>query len=137
MKKRLLILVVTLMMISQAVTAHGTDNKIIRKMLTTSALPNVPEHSLISVTIELLPGISAPSHKHEGFVFAYVISGTVLSQLNQETAVVYNAGDSWVEKPGDQHSVTTNMSDTESVKILAVFVAKNGAKLTTLVDNFQ
>lgn len=132
MKPRLLILVTTLLMISHAVIAHDADNKVNRKMLVTTVLPNLPNHSLTSVTIELKPGISVPSHQHEGFVFVYVISGTVLSQLNQEAAAVYNADDSWIENPGDQHSLIRNVSDTESAKILAVFVAKEGARLTTL-----
>jgi len=83
-------------------------------------------HSLTSVIIELPPGISVPPHRHYGFVFVYVISGTVFSQLNREAAVSYFAGDSWIENPGDQHSVTKNISDTKSAKILAVFIAKNG-----------
>jgi len=128
MKPRLLLLFATLLMVSYAATAHDTDNKVNRKILTTTALPNLPAQSLTSVTIELQPGISVPSHYHGGFVFVYVISGAVLSQLNQEAAVVYYAGDSWIEKPGDQHSLTKNISDVESAKILAVIVAKNGAK---------
>lgn len=131
MKSYLLILFVTLIMSVHTVSAHDADNNVNRKILTTTALPNLPKHSLTSVTVELPPGKSVPSHYHQGFVFAYVLSGTVLSQLNQEAAVEYHAGDSWIEKPGDQHSLTKNPSNVEPAKILAVFVAKSSAKLTT------
>lgn len=125
------------MLLSQNIMAHGNGQDIQRKRLSSTALPNLPNHSLTSVVIELKPGSSAPSHQHEGFVFVYVIKGKVLSQLNrpsqlnQEGPVAYASGDSWVEHPGDQHTITRNLSNNESAKILAVFVAENGAKLTT------
>ena len=119
------------MLLSQNIMAHGNGQDIERKLLSSTALPNLPNHSLTSVVIELKPGSSAPSHKHEGFVFVYVIKGKVLSQLNQADPVAYASGDNWVEHPGDQHAITRNLSKNESAKILAVFVAENGAKLTT------
>ncbi|TQV86186.1 cupin domain-containing protein [Exilibacterium tricleocarpae] len=116
---------------SHYATAHDVNHGVERKILSSSALQNIPGHSLTAVTVELQPGISVPAHKHEGFVFAYVISGEVKSQLNQEAAKVYRAGQSWIEKPGDQHSITMNISNTENAKLLAVFVAPTGAALTT------
>ncbi len=133
MKSRLIILLVTLLMVSH-VSAQNTENEITRQVISMSALPNLPNHSLTSVIVELGPGSSAPSHSHEAFVFVYVINGTVLSQLNQEAAIVYSTGDSWTEALGDQHTVTKNVSETESAKILVVFVAENEARLTTLDD---
>ena len=112
--------------------SHSTaaDDGVRRKMLNSTALQDIPGYSLTSVIVELKPGASVPARQHEGFVFVYVISGRVLSQLNQEAMTVYDAGDSWIENPGDRHSVTQNMGDTDGPKLLAVFVAPKGARLT-------
>lgn len=102
-----------------------------RQVVTAAALPNLPGHSLTAVTVELAPGVTVPAHRHEGFVFVYVLQGTVRSQLDAGKALDYAAGTSWVEPPGTLHSLTQNPSQTESTKVLAVFVAKDGARLTT------
>ena len=124
-------LLAALLTVSHNISSHDSENTVSRKILSEAALPDLPSHSLTSVSIELPPGISVPPHQHEGLVYVHVIKGTVLSQLNQAAAVVYHAGDSWIENPGDLHSTTKNMSNTESVKMIAVFVSKNGAALTT------
>jgi quercetin dioxygenase-like cupin family protein len=61
-----------------------------------------------------------------------VLSGSVRSQLNDGPAVDYRKGQSWVEPPGTQHSLTANPSETDSASLLAIFVASGGAKLTTI-----
>ena len=48
-------------------------------------LPNLPGNSLTAVVVQLAPGARVPSHHHAGFVFAYALSGTVRSQLNDGT----------------------------------------------------
>lgn len=113
---------------------QGTDPQspgVERQVVTAAALPNLPGHSLTAVTVELAPGVTVPAHRHEGFVFVYVLEGTVRSQLDDGAALDYAAGTSWVEPPGTLHSLTQNPSQTESAKVLAVFVAKDGARLTT------
>jgi hypothetical protein len=40
-------------------------------------------------------------------------------------------GQSWVEPPGTQNSLTANPSETDSASLLAVFVASSRAKLAT------
>ena len=70
--------------------------------------------------------------RHAGFVFVYVLQGTVESQLNSGDIVTYKVGESWVEPPGTLHSHAKNPSETEVAKILAVFIAKEDAQLTTI-----
>ena len=48
-------------------------------------LPNLPGNSLTAVVVQLAPGARVLSHHHAGFVFAYALSGTVRSQLNDGT----------------------------------------------------
>ena len=94
------------------------------------ALPNVPGDSLTAVVVQLAPGAVVPAHHHSGFVFAYVLSGTVRSQLNGGAARDYAVGQSWTEPPGTEHTLTANPSKTEPASLLAVFVAPTGAELT-------
>ncbi|MFD2205107.1 cupin domain-containing protein [Kiloniella antarctica] len=111
--------------------AHGNDNKNRRQLLLKETLTNVPGHNLTAITVELAPGNVSPAHEHNGFVFVYVLSGKVRSQLGNAQAVDYVTGDSWVEPPGVVHTLTQNLSDKEVAKLLAVFVHKSGSKLTT------
>jgi hypothetical protein len=55
-------------------------------------LPNLPGNSLTAVVVQLAPGARVPSHHHAGFDFAYVLSGTVRSQLNDGPTVDYRTG---------------------------------------------
>ena len=66
------------------------------------------------------------------FVFAYVLSGEVESQVNDGPKQVYRAGESWYETPGSIHRVSRNASTTAPAKLLAVFVVDTDEKnLTT------
>jgi quercetin dioxygenase-like cupin family protein len=92
-------------------------------------LPNVPGHSLTAVVVDLEPGGFSPPHRHPGFVFAYVLTGVVRSQLGDGPAMDYRAGQSWVEPPGTLHRLTQNPSRTEAASLLAIWVSEDGAKL--------
>jgi quercetin dioxygenase-like cupin family protein len=94
-------------------------------------LPNVPGKTLTAVSVDYAPkGKSAPHH-HAGVVFAYVVSGEIRSQVDDGPARVYQAGESFFEGPGAHHVVSENASDSKPAKLLAVFVADDGANLTT------
>jgi quercetin dioxygenase-like cupin family protein len=99
--------------------------------VTSQVLPHDPGRSLTAVVVELAPGARAASHRHVGIVFAYVLAGTVRSQLNGGEVIEYRAGQSWVEPPGATHTLTENPSSTMPARLLAVFVAPTGAQLTT------
>ena len=70
-------------------------------------------------------------HSKSAFIFAYVVSGAIESQVNDEPKRVYRAGESWHETPGSTHHVSRNASTTEPAKLLAVFVADTGDKTLT------
>jgi quercetin dioxygenase-like cupin family protein len=102
------------------------------KAVLSEKLPNVPGQSLTAVVVNYAPGGKSPSHHHAGSVFAYVLSGAIRSE-NSATgpARVYKAGESFFEPPGSEHLVSENASASEPASLLAVFVADDGAKLTT------
>jgi quercetin dioxygenase-like cupin family protein len=95
-------------------------------------LANVPGKKLTAIVVSYAPGGKSGSHRHAGSVFAYVLSGAIRSE-NSATgpAKVYKAGESFFEPPGSRHLVSENASAKEPASLLAVFVADDGAQLTT------
>lgn len=88
------------------------------------ALPNVPGKQFIALEVTYPPGAASPAHRHpdSAFIFAYVLSGEVLSAVDGEEPRVYRAGESWQETPGAHHRVSRNASKTEPARLLAIFV---------------
>ncbi|KRR02488.1 cupin [Bradyrhizobium jicamae] len=95
-------------------------------------LPNAPGKSLTTVLVNYAPGGKSASHHHAGSVMAYVLTGSIRSE-NSATgpARVYKAGEAFFEPPGSEHLVSENASTTEPASLLAIFVADDGAQLTT------
>jgi quercetin dioxygenase-like cupin family protein len=101
-------------------------------------LPNVPGKSIKGVLVEYGPGGSSPGHMHpkSAFIYATVLEGEILSQVNDGPVTTYKAGQSFSELPGDRHSVSANASKTAPAKLLAVFVLDtNETELTTPLGN--
>lgn len=98
------------------------------------AIPNIPGKSLIALVVTYAPGAKSPSHRHaaSAFIYARVLSGAVRSQVNDEPAKVYKAGEGWHELPGSHHRVSENASDREPASLLAIFIVDtNDEPLTT------
>lgn len=99
-------------------------------------IPNLPGKRLISVVVNYSPGAASASHHHarSAFIYAYVLSGEVRSQVDDEPARVYQAGEAWFEKPGAHHRVSQNASDTKPARLLAVFIVDDADKQLTIPD---
>ncbi|MEJ8840635.1 cupin domain-containing protein [Ramlibacter sp. AN1133] len=98
------------------------------------AIPNVPGKSLVAVIVEYPPGAASPPHLHarSAFIYAYVLSGAVESQVNDGPVRTVHAGESFHEPPGARHVVSRNASTTVPARLLAVFVVDSDDKpLTT------
>ena len=117
--------------VSAGAFAQDTHNGVTRHLLAQESLPVIPGQTLTAIAVRLDPGNISGSHKHDAFVFVYLLKGNVRSRLDSETPVDYIAGESWIESPGSVHTLTRNLSETEFAELLVVFVSKNGAKLTT------
>ena len=94
-------------------------------------LPNAPGKTLTAIVVDYEPGGMSTPHHHAGVVFAYVISGAVRSRLGSGETRVYRAGDTFFEDIGVHHAVSENASNSERARLLAVFIADDGARLTT------
>jgi quercetin dioxygenase-like cupin family protein len=115
-------------------SAKAADNNAKVTLVYEHALPNVPGKSIKGVLVEYGPGGSSPAHTHprSAFIYATVLEGAIRSSVNNGPVVMYRAGQSFSEMPGDLHSVSENASKTEPAKLLAVFVVDTNEKeLTT------
>jgi quercetin dioxygenase-like cupin family protein len=99
-------------------------------LVSSEALPNLPGQRLTTVLVEYEPGGKSHAHHHAGSVMAYVLQGSIRSQLKGGEVRVYHAGETFFEPPGAEHLVSENASATEPASLLAIFVAPEGAKLT-------
>src|SRR4051794_25622981 len=114
--------------------AHEQEVGVEVKPVRAEKLANAPGQMLTAVTVTYAPGAKSREHQHAGSVFAYILTGSIRSQ-NSATGPVrtYHAGESFFEPAGSKHLVSENASSTESASLLAVFVADEGAELTTLI----
>src|ERR1700743_2464059 len=98
------------------------------------ALPNVPGKRVTIVRVFYGPGGFTRPHKHAGSVTAYITKGEIRSQLGGGPVETFQVGQSFFEPPGATHLVSANASNTEPAELIAVFVADEGAELTTPLD---
>jgi quercetin dioxygenase-like cupin family protein len=97
-------------------------------------IPNIEGKSMVAVIVTYPPGAKSPAHTHarSAFIYAYVLSGAIRSQVDDEPARVYQVGEGFYEVPGAHHRVSENASDTKPASLLAVFVVdSNDSPLTT------
>jgi quercetin dioxygenase-like cupin family protein len=98
-------------------------------------LPNVPGKSMRGILVEYGPGGYSPAHTHakSAFIYATVIEGAIKSKVNDGPEKTFQAGENFIELPGDHHGVSANASATAPAKLLAVFVVDTDeTELTTL-----
>ncbi|MDX2852412.1 cupin domain-containing protein [Actinacidiphila glaucinigra] len=115
--------------VAATVTASTRPSETFKPLLQ-QALPNVKGKTFTSAIVDLPPNASALPHRHgQAFVYAYVLEGTVRSQLDSKPVSTYHQGENWVEQPGAHHVLTQNTSRTEHAKLLVVFVSDTGDKL--------
>jgi quercetin dioxygenase-like cupin family protein len=83
-----------------------------------------------------LPRTPGHTHPKSAFIYATVLEGAILSQVNDGPVTTYKAGQSFSELPGDRHGVSANASKTKPAKLLAVFVVDtNETELTIPFGN--
>ncbi|MFH0297399.1 cupin domain-containing protein [Bradyrhizobium sp. 31Argb] len=110
----------------------SSPNKV--EVISSHALPNVPGKRVTVVRVSYGPGAFTPPHRHGGSVTAYITKGQVRSQLSGGPLETFEVGQSFFEPPGATHLVSANASNTEPAELIAVFVADEGAELTTLLE---
>lgn len=123
----------THMMTDKASAQAGRPTTVVTP-ISCQKLPNVPGKSLTLALVDFPPGAYTPRHRHPGSVAAFVIKGTLRSQLEGGIAETFVAGQSWFEPPGAIHLFAENASTTEPAQILATFVADDDCGPLTVPD---
>jgi quercetin dioxygenase-like cupin family protein len=117
----------------------GTKLPPLRETITVGAdepIPNMPGKRLVSHIVDYPPGATSAPHRHapSAFIYAYVLSGKIRSQVDGEPARVYRPGETWFENPGAHHRVSANASETEPARLLAVLIVDAADKPLTIPD---
>ena len=123
--------------VATAMAAAAQDRGVTVTPQFEQAITSIPDKSLVALVVDYAPGGASPPHTHakSAFIFAYVLSGEIESQVNDGPKRIYRAGESFYETPGSRHPVSRNASKTEPAKLLAVFVVNTDDKaLTTPVE---
>jgi quercetin dioxygenase-like cupin family protein len=84
-----------------------------------------------AVEVSYGPGESSPAHRHPGITIAYVLEGEIRSKVGDGPEKTYQAGEMFLETPGQLHGVSANASTTKPAKLLAILLAEKGKPLTT------
>jgi len=113
--------------------ASAADSQNVVEPITSHALPNVAGKRVTVVRVFYGPGGFTPPHYHSGSVTAYITKGEIRSQLDSGPVETFKVGQSFFEPPGSKHLVSANASNTEPAELIAIFVADEGAQLTTLL----
>jgi quercetin dioxygenase-like cupin family protein len=112
--------------------AAGAGDKV--EPIGSYALPNVAGKRVTIVRVTYGPGGFSPPHRHAGSVTAYITRGEIRSQLGGGPVETFAVGQTFFEPPGSTHLVSANASTTEPAELIAVFVADEGAQLTTFLE---
>ena len=104
------------------------------EIVSSHALSNMPGKRVTVVRVTYGPGGFTPPHRHGGTVTAYITKGQIKSKLDDGPVEIFDVGQSFFEPLGTIHYVSANASNTDWAELIAVFVADEGAQLTTLIE---
>jgi quercetin dioxygenase-like cupin family protein len=111
-------------------TAEPVNGRSLESVLA-EKLSVIPGKVLTAQIVHYPPGGSSKPHYHDADVFAFVLSGRILSGEEGGEVKIYSAGEGRFERRGQHHVVSRNASNTEPASMLVVFIANDNAKLTT------
>ena len=103
--------------------------------LMSKALPDVSGKEAVIETVTLSPGEVVPAHEHNADVFAYVLNGSMVTQVKGGNPQTVHAGEVLYESPTDIHIASRNASTTEPTTLLVFFVKKIGAPPTLYLQD--
>ncbi len=82
--------------------------------------------------VDYAPGRVGMPHQHGGFLFAYVLQGSVVAQVIgngvSDQVRTYRTGEMFYEPIGSTHQVSKNASATEPARLLAINLLPKGAR---------
>lgn len=114
----------TILVLGQTALAEDTVSVLMKQRLA-----DMTGKEATVLTVEYAPGAASDPHVHPGSVFAYVLEGAVVSQLEGGEPITYTRGQSWYESPKKPHVVSKNASKTEPAKLLVFLLSGEGESL--------
>ena len=129
------LLLTALLVAAPVAMAHGpgeaADGQEKVTVLQQQKLADAPGKQALFFTVEYAPGQQSIPHVHGGSVIAYVLEGSMISQLDGQAPVTYRVGESWYETPRIKHLVSKNASATKPAKLLVWILDNEGAPVLT------
>ena len=93
-------------------------------------LAECPGKEGVMITVEYPPGHSDEIHRHNAYVFVYVLEGSVVMQVRGGKKVTLTPGQTFYEGPDDVHVLGRNASKTKPAKFVAFFVKNKSVAIT-------
>lgn len=115
---------------SDAGGAAARDKGVTVRQLMMQPLAGIDDKVAAVVTVEYAPGASSTPHRHPGHVFAYVLEGSVVSEVDPGTPITYERGQMWYEPPMHTHRVSRNASASKPAILLAFIILDKGQPIT-------
>ena len=122
--------------IAWTVSGRPAQNSDGVKVVFERAIPNIEGKRMVAVVVSYPPGGGSPAHHHapSAFIYAHVLAGAIRSQVDDEPAKVYHAGEGFYEVPGAHHRISENASDKDPASLLAVIVVDSKDTPLTIPD---
>jgi quercetin dioxygenase-like cupin family protein len=120
----------TKMLIALCLAAAAVPQDATVTPLRTQELVGIVGKEVTMLTVEYPPGGASAEHRHNAYVFVYVLEGVVVMQVRGGKEVTLGPGQTFYESPEDVHTVSRNASTTKPAKFLVLFVKQEGAPLT-------
>jgi quercetin dioxygenase-like cupin family protein len=99
-------------------------------------LPTLPSDQEVRIDVVTMPpGFSAPVHRHDSYVYVYVMEGSVDMQVEGGAVQHLAAGQVFTETPVDIHTVMKNPSATETARFVAFTIKTAGAPPGTVITS--
>ena len=133
-KCKILLFLLLVLGITNVPTGSSANSQVAKETpLMTKDLPDVPGKERLIERVVLSPGEVVPPHRHNADVFAYVLEGSVITQVKDGNPQTVHAGEVFYESPTDVHIGSRNASTTQPATLLVFFVKKAGAPPTVAV----
>jgi len=99
-------------------------------VLLTDPLPPLNGKEVVMLTVDVPPGGSSPPHRHNGYVYVYVLEGSMVMKTREGPETTLLPGQHFVERPQDVHMVSRNASATAPARFLAMIIKDAGVPIT-------
>ena len=98
--------------------------------------PLGPNQEVVIQEITLAPGQVGSPHRHDAYVYVYVVEGAVDMQVDGGEVVRVATGEVFTETPENVHTMSNNASKTEQARFIA-FLIKNADAPIVLPANSE